>query len=1368
MASIFKSWFEQFSRYPSGYDIFISYSRADASAYALGLAEQLQRIGLVCAVDQMFGSGPNLPDRLRDTLLKSSMLVVVATEGAAKSEKVGQEVDEFIEKTKRVVIPINVGGALERAQWFHLVVGVQPALEKVEALSLGEPSSEIIRQIGQLFKYSRRRQRQRRVYLGFTLATAILTIIVSLFLSSEVKRFVVDLINGPTPTPSPYFSTPTPTPEFTPSPTPTSTPKPTPTPAPPTPTPAPPTPAATPQTTPTVMQTPEVEPSFFRKVTPSLGWLVALVLFAALLLNTRQLRIGSFVVGSFGLGSFGDFALDWIYGRVTVSKFYRRYSLRNYQRALLKQNWKLSAPFKAQSPAELREFYVRPKLHSLDKNESLEPVGAMLDYRPLVILGAPGSGKTTLLRFLTQTFAAGGFRELPDEPVPVLIEIHNRPSPEQDLTKHVRRVLTGSGFPEGDTFMRYLRQGKFILLFDGLDEVEDEDRRRWVSGIQDLAHEYPRCRFIITCRRASYGGEFDAIGARRFEIVEFDDQQIRQFLTMRLARTPLPSGARASAPVMTVEQLMRLLSDRPRLMALARNPLMLTLIAELYFSGRLLPTRSMAEFYKQAVEVLLKGWTNEPSQFNVHDKRAVLQEIAFHISGAHTSPDQHLDRRSIRSEEAFEVAARVLESRRLSGNLARRILEEIAERSGLLVTFEGGEAYQFGHLSVQEFFTAERLLLNDPDVLLRRYINDPSAWRVVVGLWCGMASNAGELIRKLHHYDPVFALACLADAPKVDPAVADDIIKSAEGSFCDGAGDAFEKERAFGAVASSDHPFSKEVFDFLKSQFEEAGDAGCRVMAARALAYTQSGAAAEVLMRHYTDVAEVRSILVGMGDVAVPAFATLVKEVREGSVQALEDLRLIGTATALETLTALVPLIGERLETLQQEKSSLKIEFSGRTGFYLNRDETLGLRVTNLGAQPIKDLVIELEDTAKYMVHIPPGERGVKLERLGAGESEEITYPIRVTQLGQVTLQLRVSGGVYKDALLEITSVNDNPYYFGPPVSNAQDFFGRENELQATLDNTMRPGGAHTMIIGEQRSGKTSLLFQVRNRLTTPYLPIYISFSGVEREVKPALNWLLHRITEELKKGGHLEGKSPPAPLEFASDFTARLAEIMEGLNEKTPGCRLVILLDEAHLMNKIGEQFQEVLRETFAQYVEEVRAVLACYYDFFDDLRSSSSPLHNIFEFIFLKPLAGDDLRNLIVEPAERFGYKYEPVAIEAVTDISGGHPYYCQYVCARSYAEAEKEGRTTISREHVEAARRHVLSTDKQKFQIGYWDNLRPEERLFLKQLVSGASTRNVSRDVLNRLVNKFVIKETKGQYAFTASLFEDWVRRLVREQM
>ncbi len=1246
------------------------------------------------------------------------MLVVVVTEGATKSTSVYQEIEEFV-KTKRVVIPVSVEGAFERAQWSHLVAGVAPERESAEAVSLGGPSPVVIQRIVKSFEFIRSRQRLRRLFFVTTLGTFLVTVFFALLFSAQVRTFLDQVLRLAPPTPSP-----TPTVGSTPIP----------------------------------IGTPSNTSPFVKLLPPSAGWLIASLLFALLMFREALLSRGA---------SLGGVATDWVYHRFTLSKFYRRRALRDYQQSLLRQFSRLRAPFKSQSSPAV-DIYIPLKLFDTTANRTLDPFGALSEYKRLVILGMPGSGKTMLLRRITETFAEGSFGDLPDEPVPVLMEISKLQSPQQDLMEQISDLLRDSKFPDGDAFKRYLTRGKLILLFDGLDEAGDGDRQGWFDGIRNLTAVYPSSRFVVTCRPSSYRDEFKSIGAKTLTIEELDNQQIQDFLALHLAQMGA-AKVQTAQPRTAVEQLMGVLRQSPRILSLARNPLLLRLIVELYLStGLLSSTKSAADFYRQAVDTLLRDRTNERSQFSAADKRMVLQEIAFFISRG----ESLANRLSIEDFQVSEVAGKVPKTRwSLDGRAVARILDEIVERSNLLISDEvstgSKRRYRFSHLVFQEFFTAERLI-DDPALLIECYLKNPDGWREVVRLWCGMAQEAGSLIRNLYSLDPAFALECLADARSVVLMEVGDIIGSAQNSFCDEGGDGTATERAFGALASSGQPFSHEVFSFLEVRLDATEEPHCRLKAARALAHTQSVTAAEVIARHYTDLPEVRSLLAGMGDAAVPAFVRLVQEGKDGSAQALEDLRAIGTQTARDALTALVPLLGERFESLKQQKPSLRIDFAGRTGFHINRDEILTLRVTNVGTETVKDVHVELEDTSKYTVNTPADSRAVNIERLGAADSREIQYAIKVTQPGLITLQLRIGGGIYKDALLEITAVKDNPYYFGPPVRSAHNFFGRGRELQTSLDHTMSPGGAHTMIIGEQRSGKTSLLFQIKDRLTLPYVPIYISFSGIEREGKMAMSWLLYRIVEELKKGGYLDGKSYSTPLNFWSDFTARLAQIMEGLKQDDPNRKLVLLLDEAHLMNKIGEQFQEVLRETFAQFVAELRVVLACYYDFFDDLRTSSSPLHNIFEFLFLTPFEGDDLRRLIVEPASRFDFEYEKAAIEAVTTMSGGHPYYCQYLCARSYGEAENEKRRMITRQHVEAARQQVLANDKQKFQSGYWDKLRAEDRFFLKQMVSGESTKNVSKDMVNRLVHKFVVKESRGKYVFTASLFEDWVRQFVHEQM
>src|SRR5262245_25628033 len=105
-------------RFFFGDDVFISYARADATTYALGLANALTAREISCFLDQ-WGTPPGdkLPQTLLTALRKSTMFVLVGTERAAASEPVRREVEEFI-GCGRPIIPIAIGSALEQSPWF--------------------------------------------------------------------------------------------------------------------------------------------------------------------------------------------------------------------------------------------------------------------------------------------------------------------------------------------------------------------------------------------------------------------------------------------------------------------------------------------------------------------------------------------------------------------------------------------------------------------------------------------------------------------------------------------------------------------------------------------------------------------------------------------------------------------------------------------------------------------------------------------------------------------------------------------------------------------------------------------------------------------------------------------------------------------------------------------------------------------------------------------------------------------------------------------------------------------------------------------------------------------------------------------------
>ena len=81
----------------------------------------------------------------------------------------------------------------------------------------------------------------------------------------------------------------------------------------------------------------------------------------------------------------------------------------------------------------------------------------------------------------------------------------------------------------------------------------------------------------------------------------------------------------------STEQLIKALEERPQITALARNPLLLTMIAFLYITERYPLPHYRGEFYQKSTDLLLRQLHPERNEFHAADKSRVLQELALYI-----------------------------------------------------------------------------------------------------------------------------------------------------------------------------------------------------------------------------------------------------------------------------------------------------------------------------------------------------------------------------------------------------------------------------------------------------------------------------------------------------------------------------------------------------------------------------------------------------------------------------------------------------------------------------------------------------------------------------------------------------------------
>ncbi|MFM7716093.1 MAG: NACHT domain-containing protein, partial [Microcystis sp.] len=166
----------------------------------------------------------------------------------------------------------------------------------------------------------------------------------------------------------------------------------------------------------------------------------------------------------------------------------------------------------------------------------IEAENAVQKYRRLVVKGAPGSGKSMLLKYLALSYSEGRLKNLSDRPVPILLELNRLNEANltvEKLEQHLVEACDRHNFPKATRFIsQCLKDGRLLLLLDGLDEVSSSVRSSVVQCLKDFLElqKYKECPVIITCRTAVYNNEFVNITEETLEIDEFSDQQMRRFL----------------------------------------------------------------------------------------------------------------------------------------------------------------------------------------------------------------------------------------------------------------------------------------------------------------------------------------------------------------------------------------------------------------------------------------------------------------------------------------------------------------------------------------------------------------------------------------------------------------------------------------------------------------------------------------------------------------------------------------------------------------------------------------------------------------------------------------------------------------------
>jgi NACHT domain len=366
------------------------------------------------------------------------------------------------------------------------------------------------------------------------------------------------------------------------------------------------------------------------------------------------------------------------------------------------------------------QLYVEPLLSPEQEHmDAPELATVALPGRRSVILGDPGAGKSTLAAKLAHDVASDLVPGAEGR-VPFLLVLRNFAGSFREggkgLSYYLERVCRDpyNLEPPPKAVDYLLRNGRAVVLLDGLDElVEPELRRKFVQLVDGFVSRYPLVPVLVTARRIGYS---DAPLDRRLftvgVVAELNEDQVSQYAARWFVLDESTAEGERSRMAKSF------LAESKGIADLRANPLLLALLCAMYSSEHYIPG-SLAQVYERCAVMLFDRWDSirgiaMPGQFQGR-LRGAVQYLAWQLFSAEESGKALPRHRIVRMLADHLVAKRFDEDEAIA--TAEQFVDFCTGRAWILTDVGATRTeprYGFTHRTFLEYFAAEHLVRTNP------------------------------------------------------------------------------------------------------------------------------------------------------------------------------------------------------------------------------------------------------------------------------------------------------------------------------------------------------------------------------------------------------------------------------------------------------------------------------------------------------------------------------------------------------------------------------------------------------------------------------------------------------------------------------
>ena len=396
---------------------------------------------------------------------------------------------------------------------------------------------------------------------------------------------------------------------------------------------------------------------------------------------------------------------------------------------------------------------------------------------------------------------------------------------------------------------------------------------------------------------------------------------------------------------------------------------------------------------------------------------------------------------------------------------------------------------------------------------------------------------------------------------------------------------------------------------------------------------------------------------------------------------------------------------------------------------------TIALSLRNTGRGAAIHVEVRLLPSAEYKLV----DDTAVLEHLGPGEEAQVELRV-CPQLPPGSRRFRALFEIrytdprgpdqcesFADAvqLLETTAefqAIPNPYVVGTPLrAGSPLFFGRSDVMTFMLEHLTAAHRNNLVLIGQRRTGKSSLLKQLPLRLGEGFLPVYLD--GQALGLDPGMAAFLHSIASEIAFVMEDRGLriTPPGLAEFADNPTSFFERSFLPEARRVLGSRpLLLLLDEfEELESSVRRGTLDAAVFPFLRHLiqhSENLSVVFCGTHRLEELASDYwNVLFNISLYRHIGFLTREEAMRLIQEPVASGGMQYDDLALDKIWRVTAGHPYFLQLICHNLVNLHNRLHRSYVTVGDVNTGLEEILTAGEAHF-VYLWMESTPAQKLAL----------------------------------------------------